>query len=472
MPDGAGDTPEWDQGLGSVVGVDDTVEVPGLVPDLDLLLGPIGVVPLDCRRLTSAPMPLALSAGRIATRPVAAIIGSALLCTSLWLTSASSATAANSQAAATCSTNQVAVAAEVCVAKGDPPATKVLATIRALQAQYSLKSVIFGVWEGGTQVLSGALGNSYPGVPASRAMHFRIGNVTETFETTLLLQLVDRGKIRLDDPVSKWLPSLPNADKVTVGMLANSTAGYASFYTNAWTAAFQADPFRPWTPNELISISTSQPMDFAPGTNWTFSDSNFVILGQVLEKAGGEPVPQQIQTLILNPLGLHNTQMTPTSYIPSPVLHAYDPERGDYQDSTFWSISWAPNNGDMTSDLTDLGRWAKTMGTGALLSAQSRARQFAPGTVGLGPFTSSKLYYGFGGIVANTWKFAEPGLIGYTGTVAYLPAQKISVVIFTTANPDAPAGGQYALSIFNHVAPILAPASPPDLPSALTHLPG
>jgi len=409
---------------------------------------------------------------RVAAKSVAVFSGLTLLCTGVSVAGASSAAVASSKEAASCASNQVAVAADVCVAKGNARASKVLATIRALQSQYSLKSVIFGAWEGGTQVISGALGTSYPGVPATRAMHFRIGNVTETFETTLLLQLVDRGKLRLDDPVSKWLPSLPNSDKVTVEMLANSTAGYASFYTDAWTNAFQADPFRPWTPAELISISTSQPMDFAPGTSWSFSDSNFVILGQVLAKAGGAPVPQQIQRLILNPLDLHDTQMTPTSYIPSPVLHAYDSERGDNQDSTFWSISWAPNNGDMTSDLSDLGHWAKTLGTGALLSGKSRARQFAPGTVGLGPFTTPKLYYGLGGLVANKWILAEPGLIGYTGTVAYLPAQKLSVVIFTTADPDAPSGGQYALSIFNQVAPTLAPASPPELPSALTHLPG
>lgn len=408
---------------------------------------------------------------RIAATSVAVLSGLTLLCTSSSMASASSAAAENSSAIARCSSNQTAVAADVCVAKGDARASNALEAIRALQAQYSLKSVIFGAWVGGTQVISGALGTSYPGVPATRAMHFRIGNVTETFETTLLLQLVDQGKIRLDDPVSKWLPSLPNSNKVTVGMLASSTAGYASFYTDAWTTAFDADPFRPWTPAELISISTNQPLDFAPGTNWSFSDSNFVILGQVLAKAGGTPVPRQIQQRILNPLGLHDTQMTPTSYIPSPVLHAYDGERGKYEDSTFWSISWAPNNGDMTSDLSDLGRWAKTMGTGTLLSAKSRARQFAPDTVGLGPLTP-KLYYGFGGLVANGWKLAEPGLIGYTGTVAYLPAKKISVVIFTTTNPDAPQGGQYAAAIFNHVAQTLAPSSPPLLPSAITHLPG
>ncbi len=401
---------------------------------------------------------------------MALLIGLALSWTGLSVADASPAGAAPTGASARCSSNQTAVAADVCTAKGDARGPQTLALVRKLQAKYSLKSVIFGVWEGGTEVVSGALGTSYPLVPASRAMHFRIGNVTETFETTLLLQLVDRGKIRLDDPVAKWLPSLPNGNKVTVGMLASSTSGYASFYTTQWTNEFDADPFRAWTPNELISISTSQPLAFAPGTSWQFSDSNFVILGQVLAKAGGRPVAQQIQELILDPLGLHDTHMTPTSYIPSPVLHAYDSERGDYQDSTFWSISWAPNNGDMTSDLFDLGRWAKVMGTGALLSQSSAARQFAPDSVGLGPLTS-KFYYGLGGAVSNGWRLAEPGLIGYTGLVSYLPAKKISVVIFTTANPDAPPGGQYAAAMFNQVGALFAPSTPPDIPSKVTDLP-
>ncbi len=407
---------------------------------------------------------------RIATTTIALLSAVMLLCMSAAFANPSSAGASPSTGSTRCASQQTAVAPNVCVATGNSRGSQILATVRSLQAQYSLKSVIFGVWDKNTELISGALGTSYPGVAASTSMHFRIGNVTETFETTLLLQLVDRGKISLDDPVSKWFPSLPDASKVTVGMLANSTSGYASFYTDQWTAEFDADPFRAWTPNELISISAGQPLDFTPGTSWAFSDSNFVILGQILARAGGAPVPLQIQRLILDPLGLRDTQMTPTSYIPSPVLHAYDGERGDYQDSTFWSISWAPNNGDMTSDLSDLGRWAKALGTGSLLSASSHARQFAPDAVGLGPLTQS-FYYGLGGVVSNGWDLAEPGLIGYTGLVSYLPAQKLRVVIFTTANPDAPSGGQYAAAIFNHVGALLAPSSPPNIPTAVTHLP-
>ena len=123
------------------------------------------------------------------------------------------------------------------------------------------------------------------------------------------------------------------------------------------------------------------------------------------------PCRSRLQRLILDPLGLHNTEMTPTSYIPSPGPHVYDGERGNYEDSTFWSISWAPNNGASPRELSDLGRWAKALGTGSLpLSASSHTRQFRSLTVGLGPLTS-QFYYGLGGVVSNGWDLAEPGLI-------------------------------------------------------------
>lgn len=107
--------------------------------------------------------------------------------------------ATGSAGPARCQSNQVAAAPQVCVAKGDPRGAEVLATIRALQAKYSQKAVIFGVWDGRKVVISGALGTSYPGVPATRAMHFRMGNVTESMQTTLLLQLVVGGPGK--DPV-------------------------------------------------------------------------------------------------------------------------------------------------------------------------------------------------------------------------------------------------------------------------------
>ena len=173
------------------------------------------------------------------------------------------------------------------------------------------------------------------------------------------------------------------------------------------------------------------------------------------------PVAAQIKKKILKPLGMSNTQMTTTAFTPSPVLHGYTTERGVYEDDTFWSPSWATYTGDMTSNLSDMGRWARAVGTGSLLSTRSHDRQISRGTIGLGPITA-KFYYGLAVALDNGWVVAgAPGLEGFSGSVTYLPKKRLTVVIFTTANANAPAGVQFAPAIFKRVGALLAPASAP-----------
>ena len=113
-----------------------------------------------------------------------------------------------------------------------PSGKKITRTARALTEKYPVRATLFGVWKDGRRLASGAFGESRPGVPATRADHFRIGNTGESIIVTLLLQLVDDGRLSLDDPLSNWLPNLPGAQQVTLGMLARSTSGYADFVTN------------------------------------------------------------------------------------------------------------------------------------------------------------------------------------------------------------------------------------------------
>ena len=250
-------------------------------------------------------------------------------CGSLVVAGAAVGAPPGSRGALRCLKRQIALAANVCAARGDTRGRRVFALIRSMRSTYSLRAVVFGVWDGQKQVISGAVGNAYPGVDATRAMHIRIGNTTESIETTLLLQLVDRRKIRLSDHLSKWFPGLPDADKITVAMLASSTSGYFHYVKDEqFINAVHANPFRKWTPPELVAVGMSHPMLFAPGTSWSFSDTNFVLLGEILRRVGGTPVPTQIKQQILKPLGMTNTQMTATAYTPSPVLHGYTSERG------------------------------------------------------------------------------------------------------------------------------------------------
>jgi D-alanyl-D-alanine carboxypeptidase len=358
----------------------------------------------------------------------------------------------------------VAVSGPHGASAAQPSGKKITRTVRGLMERFPLRSTLFGVWVNGRRLAGGALGESQPGVSATTRDHFRIGNVTESIMTTLLLRLVDQGRLRLEDPLSRWFPSLPNAGQVTVGMLARSVSGYSDYVTTPrFVRAFTANPFRTWRPSELIRIAFTRPPLFAPATSWAFSDTNFLLLGEVLRRVGGMPVERLLRRQILNRLGLRQTAMRLDSDIPTPVLHGYSSERGRYEDSTYWSPSWVPRVGNMISTLGDMGRWARALGTGSLLSPQSHALQIGPQNVGLGPLTAS-MYYAMGFGVSNGWIAANPQVPGYNGVVSYLPSKRTAVVVFVTQGPKGKPTVAYASAIYNRLGAVLAPEQPPDLP--------
>ena len=346
-----------------------------------------------------------------------------------------------------------------------PSGKEIARTVRSLSAKYKVSSTEFGVWIAGRPLTTGAVGEAQPGVAATTADHFRIGNVNETFTTTLLLQYVERGRLSLNDPISKWFPSLPESHNVTVGMLARSTSGYPHYVLNPkFQKLLYANPFKHWTPGQLINYGVSEPKLFAPGTSWAFSDTNFVLLGEILQRVGGRPLPQLLRAQIFDKLGLRQTGNSTSSSMPSPVLHGYDAERGVYEDATFWSPSWITYAGDSYSTLGDLGKWVQALGKGSLLSPAAHALQVGPQNVGLGPFTSDKFYYGMGLGVSNGWVLTNPRIPGYSGVIAYLPSRKIAIVIFSSPGPKDVVGVSYAQRIFNRVGALLAPSQAPNLP--------
>jgi D-alanyl-D-alanine carboxypeptidase len=364
-----------------------------------------------------------------------------------------------------CGAGQKQVSPNVCVDRGDRKARQVADLIERQRKRNKLNASIFGVWKGGKQLVTGAIGEALPGVPATRDLHFRICNVTESMTTTLLLRYVEEGRLKLGDPISKWFPDLPRADRVTVRMLASSTSGIADYVTApTFPKAFYTHLFRAFRPQELVRIGVSLPPLFVPGKSWAFSDTNFVLLGEILTKVGGKPLATQLREKILGRLRLHDTAMQGTAQVPPPVLHGYSYDQGgDYADSTFWSPSWATYTGNMTSNLADMGAWARARGTGVLLSKRSHQLQVGPENVGLGTLTSNH-YFGMGVAVSKGWIFSNPHCGGYNGIVAYYPPKKISAVLFSTpaiGNPDAI---NYSQPIFYQLAKLLTPGSVPDFP--------
>src|SRR4029077_8036056 len=191
-----------------------------------------------------------------------------------------------------------------------------------------LRAVIVKVTQGDKVVVRQAFGESMTGVPATTAMHFRNGAVAFSYLGTLLMKFVDEHKIKLDDTIERWMPTLPEANKVTLKMLTNQTSGYPDFETDPkFLAAFEADPFHIFTYAERIKYAFSRPMMFDPGTNWSYAHTNFMILGEVLAKIGGKPLDVLLREKVFVPMGLKNTTASETSELPTPVLHAFDSER-------------------------------------------------------------------------------------------------------------------------------------------------
>jgi CubicO group peptidase (beta-lactamase class C family) len=351
---------------------------------------------------------------------------------------------------------------DVCTS-GSKQATEMLETVRRLKADNPIVGLVFGVWKGGEQVVTGALGEALPGVPATRDVHFRMGNVGEMMSVTRLLQLVDEGKVSLDDKLSEYFPDFPNADEVTLDMLARSITGYQDFVTvPAFYETFEADPFRQWTLDELLAFAADSPPVFSPpGSSWAFSDTNFILLGNVVEQIDG-PINDQYEKSIYEQLEMTDTRSTTTAEIEPPVLHAYSAERGKNEDVTFWSISWEPVAGDVSSNLADMGKLGEAVGKGTLVSKKSHELQVGTQNVGLGPLTK-KMYYGMGTIVANGWIGTNPQVDGYTATVFYLPEEDTTIVVNATFGPTAPVGTHYAAMVFNALAEIVSPDHAPNL---------
>jgi CubicO group peptidase (beta-lactamase class C family) len=159
-------------------------------------------------------------------------------------------------------------------------------TVRNAIRERHLRSVIVRVLVDGKEIITRAYGESMTGVPATTDMHFRNGAVAISYVSTLLLMLVDEMKVNLDDKVSTWLPDIPHSDEVTLGQLAQMTSGYTDYVigNDEVDAQLYADPFRQWTTEAILASVTSKPLIYAPGTNWNYAHTNYVILGLALEE--------------------------------------------------------------------------------------------------------------------------------------------------------------------------------------------
>ena len=282
--------------------------------------------------------------------------------------------------------------------------------------------------------------------PLTPAMSFRVGSITKTFVATVVLQLVGEGKLSLADRLDHWLPGVvPDASKITVRELLNHTSGIAN-YTNEVTfdTALVTTPSRVWTPQELVSFVDQISPLFAPGERWYYSNTNFILLGLIVERITGRPLGDELRDRIFNPLGLaHSSFPAASASMPKPFAHGYLlPDNGfvpvrKYKDVTAWNPSWAWAAGAMVSTADDLGRFY-----GALLSGDLLKPELLASMEDTVPLTTDPDSPGYGlGLMhdvdvaacSDTWGH-DGAVPGYTSFVSgRRDGSRIAVVLVNTS---------------------------------------
>ncbi|MFF7257042.1 serine hydrolase domain-containing protein [Streptomyces microflavus] len=312
--------------------------------------------------------------------------------------------------------------------------------IEAVRRQAGIPGVVVGIWMPGkgNYVRATGVADTTTREPMSADSYIRIGSETKTFTVTALLELVDEHRIKLDDPISAYVPGVRNGDRITLRHLAEMRSGLFPYTADAdFQRDLLSDPQRYFTPKEVLAYGMKHKNTFKPGAQFQYSNSNLVLLGLVIEKVSGQRLDHFIHERVLRPAHLHHTLFPTGPEFPEPHAHGYTDQTlsGETADATDWNPSWAWAAGAMISDLHDLRRWAKTVATGELLSPETQAQRLRTIPTGI-----PGLSYGLGIFDANGWIGHNGSLPGYETVTVHLPSQKATLVIMI--NTDSLSGGQ------------------------------
>ncbi|MBH5134670.1 beta-lactamase family protein [Streptomyces sp. HB-N217] len=234
------------------------------------------------------------------------------------------------------------------------------------------------------------VGDLGTGEPRSERDRYRVGSITKTFVATVVLQLEAEGRLSLDDTVDEWLPGVVegngnHGDRITLRRLLNHTSGIYNYTADEEFARthFARDGFLEHrydtvTPRQLVAIATAHEPDFAPGADWKYSNTNYILAGMVIEEATGHPYAEEVRRRIIDPLKLRATSVPGTRIgLPRPSSRAYsklaESATGPTYDVTRLNPSMAGSAGEMISDSADLNRFYTALLRGRLLPAKQLA---------------------------------------------------------------------------------------------------
>jgi D-alanyl-D-alanine carboxypeptidase len=297
--------------------------------------------------------------------------------------------------------------------------------------------------------------------------HFRVGSNTKTMTGTVILQLAQEGKLALTDPVAKYIPGVPNGDKITIANLAEMRSGLFSYTSDAkFNQTLDKEPKKAWTPAELLRIAFSHPVKAAPDTEFDYCNTNTVLLGLIIEKLTGMSASEAFRKRIFEPLALKQTSLPmPAEWaLPAPHPQGYqfltnaetidsyavpEDKLAAALDGTFKPLnytdsspSWAWTAGGAISTAADLATYVKALVGGGLLDARMQKVRFDS----IRPITSGA---GYGLAIAQFGPmYGHDGqLPGFSSFMAYDPKTRTTLIIGANLSAEPTHGANAATEL-------------------------
>lgn len=296
--------------------------------------------------------------------------------------------------------------------------------------------------------------------PTTPETVFRAGSITKMFTAAAILRLAEGGRLSIDDPVAKYVPELAGVGHLTLRMLLTQTSGLHD-YTES--SGFGVAHLEHHTQKQMIDfIASMKPlMDFVPGSRWAYSNSNYFVLGAIVERVSGKTLGQYLAANIIAPAGAISTAVDNERDVVSHRSSGYELDEngpGHYENASFFTLSTAGGAGALRSTALDLARWHQALFAGRIINRDSLALMTAPARLNSGavavrkdaPITLGPPNYGFG---LELGKLDGERAVGHGGSVpgftAYLvtfPSLSMTVSIMTNGEPRG-AGIEYFRSI-------------------------
>jgi D-alanyl-D-alanine carboxypeptidase len=356
--------------------------------------------------------------------------------------------------------------ASAAVSAADPAVQRaILAVVAKNRSLYGgvtpVPGVLIAVWDanGASYIHGVGAADLATKTPLGPTDHFRIGSNTKTFVISVLLQLVDEGKLGLDDPLSKFALgiTIPNAPNITVRELCEMRSGLFEAYNTPEINAMNITPKTVFDMRTVVRWAVQQKPYFKPGTRYNYSNTNYLLLGLIIESITHRDIGDEIRSRLLERFHLTHTSYPTTQAMPEPWSHGYglNARRGWDDISNTIPVSLMGPAGEMISTMADMKRWVKLYVTGkANGPATQRAR------LDCLPTGTGNVSFGLGIGCSAGWYGYTGGLPGYNTAAYYLPSEKVTIIAWVNIQAETPPP-DVANAIFAGIAAIMTPQNKP-----------